>query len=193
MARPRLGGAIWGQSWTEERCESSLEGSGRGDSGRCSARHSSIEFFVQYMPLKAGWLRTRSERHARSPWPTPSGFSGRGVFNPHRGCERPWLRRLRATERAHCGGVSLARSHANSEGPHRRASLLGRSRRSFEMGTWSHHLILGGARHAVGAVWRICREPRAVLISCRVALVVGRRASAVSVSACPQRPAASVC
>jgi hypothetical protein len=33
------------------------------------------------------------------------------------------------TERASRSGVSLARSHANSEGPHRGASLLGRTRR----------------------------------------------------------------
>jgi hypothetical protein len=35
------------------------------------------------------------------------------------------------TERAHCGGVSLARLQANSEGPRRGTSQLGRSRRSF--------------------------------------------------------------
>lgn len=116
MARPRLGGAIWGQSWTEERCESSLEGSGRGDSGRCSAHHSSFEVLDQYMPVKAGRPRARSERHARGACPTAFNFSGRGVFHPPHGCERPWLRRLRATARAHCGGVSLAPSQANSEG-----------------------------------------------------------------------------
>ena len=35
------------------------------------------------------------------------------------------------TERASRGGVSLAWLHTNSEGPHRGASLLGRSRRSL--------------------------------------------------------------
>ena len=35
------------------------------------------------------------------------------------------------TQRAIHGGVSLARLLANSEGPHRGASLLGRGRRSF--------------------------------------------------------------
>jgi len=54
------------------------------------------------------------------------------------------------------------------------------------------HLLEGGT-HAVDAVRQVRREPRAVLISCRVALVVGGRASAVSVLACPRRPAASVC
>jgi hypothetical protein len=53
--------------------------------------------------------------------------------------------------------------------------------------------LLGGGTHAVDAVRRVRREPRAVLISCRVALVVGERASAVCVSVCPRRHAASVC
>lgn len=35
------------------------------------------------------------------------------------------------TERAHHGGVSLTRLHADSEGSHRGASQLGRARRSF--------------------------------------------------------------
>ena len=35
------------------------------------------------------------------------------------------------TQRATRGGVSLARLHADTEGPHRGASLLGRGRRSF--------------------------------------------------------------
>lgn len=50
-----------------------------------------------------------------------------------------------------------------------------------------------GARHAVNAVRRVFRGPGALLMFCRVASVVGERASAVSVSACPRRPAASVC
>ena len=63
--------------------------------------------------------------------PVGRGVFGRGVLLPHRGSRRPCLRRLRATERAHRGGVPLVRSLANSEGPHCGASLLGRSRRSF--------------------------------------------------------------
>jgi hypothetical protein len=54
-----------------------------------------------------------------------------GVINPPGGCQRPCLRRLRVTERASRGGVSLAWLHTNSEGPHRGTSLLGRSRRSL--------------------------------------------------------------
>jgi len=53
--------------------------------------------------------------------------------------------------------------------------------------------LLGGGTHAVDVVRRVRREPRAVLISCRVALVVGGRASSSGVSAWVRRPAASVC
>ena len=62
---------------------------------------------------------------------TPPCTSGGGVFNPPNGCQRPFLRRLRVTERASRCGVSLAWLHTNSEGPHRGTSLLGRSRRSL--------------------------------------------------------------
>ena len=56
---------------------------------------------------------------------------GRGAVNPPRGCQRPCLRRLRVTERAARGGVSLARLHANSEGPRHGTTQFGRSRRSL--------------------------------------------------------------
>jgi hypothetical protein len=47
---------------------------------------------------------------------------------PPGGCQRPCLRRLRVTERASRGGVSLARCQANSEGPCRGTSLSRRRR-----------------------------------------------------------------
>ena len=85
-------------------------------------------------PPSARSLRTCTNCFAtparRLPRFVPPHF-GRGAFNPPGGCQRPCLRRLRVTERASHSGVSLARFHANSEGPHRGTSLLGRSLRSL--------------------------------------------------------------
>ena len=53
------------------------------------------------------------------PWDARSGPAASGAMAPERA----------GSERASRGGVSLARLHANSEGPCRGTSLLGRMRR----------------------------------------------------------------